>query len=56
MGAQMITKWKFENLTVGETQPYEWHASRQTTIYQKKYIGHAMLSAGAPSDSCGDSG
>jgi hypothetical protein len=55
-GCSAITKWKFQNLTVSDTQPYEWHASGQSTIWQKNCIEHAMLSAGAPSDSCSGSG
>ena len=54
-GCSAVTRWKFENLTISDTQPYQWHASGQTTVFQKSCIEHAMLSAGAPSDSCSGS-
>ena len=55
-GCSAITKWKLDNLTMSDTQPYQWHASGQTIIWKKSCIRHAMLSAGAPSDSCTGSG
>ena len=55
-GCSDITKWSFQNMTVGDNQPYEWHASGRTTIWQKNCIEHAMLSAGASADSCSGSG
>jgi hypothetical protein len=55
-GCSDVTDWSFKNLTVGNNQPYEWHASGRTTIWQKTCIEHAMLSAGASADSCSGSG
>ncbi|KAF5876279.1 putative btb poz domain-containing protein [Botrytis fragariae] len=51
-GCGTISKWKFENMTVDASNPYEWHASGQTTIWQKGCIEHAIVSAGAPAGSC----
>ncbi|TGO55961.1 hypothetical protein BCON_0084g00290 [Botryotinia convoluta] len=55
-GCGTISKWKFKNMTVDASNPYEWHASGQTTIWQKGCIEHAIVSAGAPAGSCSGTG
>ncbi|TGO37050.1 hypothetical protein BHYA_0107g00150 [Botrytis hyacinthi] len=51
-----ISKWNLENMTVDASNPYEWHTSSQTTIWQKGCVEHANVSTGAPSGSCSGTG
>ncbi|TGO23928.1 hypothetical protein BPAE_0117g00230 [Botrytis paeoniae] len=60
--------WKLESLDeniglclscvrdVDTSNPYDWHASGQTTIWQKGCIEHAIVSAGASAGSCSGTG
>jgi len=48
----VVSDWKFENLTLSATQPWDFHASGHTSIWQQKCIGGAMQKAGAPADIC----
>ena len=50
-GCSVVTGWTFTDLTSDASSPWQFHASGRTTIWQKKCIGHAMVSAGAPSGS-----
>lgn len=51
-GCSKLTKWKFESLTPGPGQPWDFHASGRLIIGEKKCIEHAMGSAGAPAENC----
>ncbi|OQN97930.1 hypothetical protein B0A48_16234 [Cryoendolithus antarcticus] len=46
-GCAEVTKWKFETAS----DPWQFHASGQITIWQQTCIEHAMVSAGAPEGS-----
>lgn len=50
-GCSVITNWGFENLTADASSPWQFHASGETTIWQKPCIELALVSAGAPDGS-----